>query len=51
LVAIMATVIGRSFGDNDGYIIPAETVRKIEERGGRASETKHEERLAAVEVN
>ncbi|MGF6761114.1 cytochrome o ubiquinol oxidase subunit 1 [Paraburkholderia sp. GAS33] len=51
LVAIMATVIGRSFGDNDGYMIPAETVRRIEEQGGRAGETKHDERLAAAEVN
>ncbi|SIO05261.1 cytochrome o ubiquinol oxidase subunit I [Paraburkholderia phenazinium] len=51
LVAIMATVIGRSFGDNDGYMIPAETVRRIEEEGGRAGETKHDERLAAAEVN
>ena len=51
LVAIMATVIGRSFGDNDGYMIPAETVRKIEEQGGGAGETKHDERLAAAEVN
>ena len=51
MVAIMATVIGRSFGDNDGYMIPAETVRRIEEQGGRAGETKHDERLAAAEVN
>ncbi|MGF6642628.1 cytochrome o ubiquinol oxidase subunit I [Paraburkholderia sp. GAS82] len=51
LVAIMATVIGRSFGDNDGYMIPAETVRRIEEQGGGAGETKHDERLAAAEVN
>ena len=51
LAAIMATVIGRSFGDNADYIIPAETVRKIEQQGGRAGETKREERLAAVEAN
>jgi cytochrome o ubiquinol oxidase subunit 1 len=51
LVAIMATVIGRSFGDNDGYMIPAETVRRIEEQGGGAGETKHDEQLAAAEVN
>jgi cytochrome o ubiquinol oxidase subunit I len=51
LIGIMATVIGRSFGDNDGYYIPAETVRKIEEQGGRTSETKRDERLAAAEVN
>ncbi|SDH38231.1 cytochrome o ubiquinol oxidase subunit I [Paraburkholderia phenazinium] len=51
LVAIMATVIGRSFGDNDGYYISAETVREIELKGGRASETKHDGRFAAAEVN
>ena len=51
LAAIMATVIGRSFGDNDGYIIPAETVRNIEQQSGEAGETKREGRLAAVEVN
>jgi cytochrome o ubiquinol oxidase subunit I len=51
LVAIMVVVIGRSFGDNDGYYISAETVRKTEEKGGKASETKREERLAAAEVN
>jgi cytochrome o ubiquinol oxidase subunit 1 len=51
LVAIMTTVIGRSFGDNDGYMIPAETVRRIEEQGGRAGEMEHDERLAAAEVN
>jgi cytochrome o ubiquinol oxidase subunit 1 len=51
LVAIMATVIGRSFGDNDGYYISAETVRKTEEKGGKAGQTKRHERLAAAEVN
>ena len=45
LVAIMATVIGRSFGDNNGYYISAETVRKIEEQGGGASKTKRDGRL------
>jgi cytochrome o ubiquinol oxidase subunit 1 len=51
LAGIVAIVIGRSFGDNDGYYISAETVRKIEEKGGNAGETKRDERLAAAGVN
>jgi len=51
LVAIMATVIGRSFGDNSGYFIPAETVRRIEENNGRASQAKRGDVFAAAEVN
>ena len=51
LIGIMATVIGRSFGHDDGYYIPAETVRKTEEQGGRTSETKRDERFAAAEVD
>jgi cytochrome o ubiquinol oxidase subunit 1 len=51
LVAIMATVIGRSFGDNSGYFIPAETVRRTEENNGRASQAKRGDVFAAAEVN
>lgn len=50
LVAIMATVIGRSFGDNDGYTISAETVRTIEEKQGAAMHGKRESVRAAAEV-
>jgi cytochrome o ubiquinol oxidase subunit I len=32
-VAIAATVIGRSFGRDDGYYIPADVVRSIENKG------------------
>lgn len=51
LVAIMATVIGRSFGDNDGYYVSAETVRATEDKNGAALQTKRENVLAAAEVN
>jgi cytochrome o ubiquinol oxidase subunit 1 len=51
LVAIMATVIGRSFGNNDGYYIPAETVRRTEESNGRAGQEKRGDVFAAAEVN
>ena len=51
LVAIIATVIGRSFGDNDGYMIPAAKVREIEGKRGAAIEPKRENVLAAAEVN
>ncbi|PLZ04187.1 cytochrome o ubiquinol oxidase subunit I [Burkholderia sp. WAC0059] len=43
LVAIAATIIGRSFGRNDGYYIPAAEVQEIEEKRSRA--------LAALEAN
>jgi cytochrome o ubiquinol oxidase subunit 1 len=33
LVAIAATVIGRSFGRDDGYYIPSDVVRTIENKG------------------
>ncbi|AOJ72965.1 cytochrome o ubiquinol oxidase subunit I [Burkholderia savannae] len=36
LVGIVATVIAHSASDNDGYYIPAEAVRKIEEKRGGA---------------
>jgi cytochrome o ubiquinol oxidase subunit 1 len=32
LVGVFATVIGYSFGKNEGYYIPADTVQRIEER-------------------
>ena len=51
LIAIMATVIGRSFGDNDGYYLSAETVRATEEKNGAAVQMKRENVLAAAEVN
>ncbi|HEY1998739.1 cytochrome o ubiquinol oxidase subunit I [Paraburkholderia sp.] len=51
LLAIMATVIGRSFRDDDGYFIPAETVRAIEEKRGVAIQPKHESALDVAEVN
>ncbi|PXW22508.1 cytochrome o ubiquinol oxidase subunit I [Paraburkholderia caballeronis] len=43
LIAIVAVIALRSFGRNDGYYIPADEVREIEERRNRA--------LAAVEAN
>ena len=46
----MATVIGRSFGENDGYTISAETVRAIEEKQGAAMHGKRESARAAAEV-
>ena len=33
-------MIGRSFGNNDGYYIPADTVRRTEEKNGKASKEK-----------
>jgi cytochrome o ubiquinol oxidase subunit I len=51
LIAIMATVIGRSFGDNDGYYISADTVRRTEEKNGKASKEKLGDVFAAAEVN
>jgi cytochrome o ubiquinol oxidase subunit 1 len=33
LVAIAAIVIGRSFGRDDGYFIPSDVVRAIENKG------------------
>ncbi|WP_144150380.1 cytochrome o ubiquinol oxidase subunit I [Paraburkholderia sp. BCC1885] len=51
LIAIMATVIGRSFGDHDGYFISADTVRRTEENNGRTSQEKRREAFAAAEVN
>jgi cytochrome o ubiquinol oxidase subunit 1 len=52
LVAIMATVIGRSFGDNDGYYISVETVRRTEENNGRATKEKQADNVfVAAEVN
>ncbi|MFC5431946.1 cytochrome o ubiquinol oxidase subunit I [Paraburkholderia denitrificans] len=37
LVGIVVTVAARSFGNNDGYTIPAERVREIEEQRHRAA--------------
>jgi cytochrome o ubiquinol oxidase subunit I len=51
LIAIMATVIGRSFGDDDGYYLSAETVRATEEKNGAAVQMKREDELIAAEVN
>jgi cytochrome o ubiquinol oxidase subunit 1 len=50
LVAIMAIVIVRSFGDNNGHYLSAETVRATEEKNGAAAQTKHEDVLAAAEA-
>ncbi|RQH05389.1 cytochrome o ubiquinol oxidase subunit I [Paraburkholderia dinghuensis] len=49
LVAIVFTVAARSFGNNDGYYIPAARVREIEERRHRVTAADRE--LAAVEAN
>jgi cytochrome o ubiquinol oxidase subunit I len=51
LIAIMATVIERSFGDNDGYYISAETVRETEEKNGAAVQMNRESVLASAEAN
>jgi len=50
LLAIAATVIGRSFGRDDGYYIPAEVVRSIENRGRTPAGTRVEEPLVLAEV-
>jgi cytochrome o ubiquinol oxidase subunit 1 len=50
LLAIVATLIVRSFGDNDGYYIPAEKVREIESKRGPAAAAVNNRELEAVEA-
>ncbi|WP_296657444.1 cytochrome o ubiquinol oxidase subunit I [Paraburkholderia sp.] len=47
LVGIVVTVAARSFGNNDGYIIPAERVREIEE----LREEQRRRAIGALEAN
>ncbi|TKC85862.1 cytochrome o ubiquinol oxidase subunit I [Trinickia terrae] len=55
LFAIAAIVIGRSFGEHDGYYIPAAQVKAIEDKrwaaieGKRPGKTKEKERREALE--
>jgi len=50
LLAIVATLIVRSFGDNDGYYISADTVREIEGKRGPAAAAVESRELEAVEA-
>jgi cytochrome o ubiquinol oxidase subunit 1 len=55
LFAVAAIVIGRSFGEHDGYYIPAAKVKEIEDKrraalaGTRPAKVKQEERSDALE--
>ena len=51
LIAIVVTVAARSFGNNDGYYIPAARVREIEEKRHGAIAAVDDRALAAVEAN
>ena len=42
IVGVLATLIGYSFRENDGYYISAEEVRQIEERHAARTETELE---------
>ncbi|QBR00448.1 cytochrome o ubiquinol oxidase subunit I [Paraburkholderia pallida] len=48
-IAIVVTIAARSFGDDDGYYIPAAKVREIEEKRHRAT-VAAERKLDAVEA-
>jgi cytochrome o ubiquinol oxidase subunit 1 len=50
LLAIVATLIARSFGDNDGYYISADTVREIESKRGPAAAAVQSREFEAVEA-